>query len=334
MPQYRMSLGVLFAAMCLLDFCCTKNEDIFRPASHPELKIDGPNPLAFGETTDNRIIKISTGSGEVAWKATADKPWLRIVPDAGIATGSVLDINVNVDRTGLSPGSYAGTVTLTSDWGNPTLGVTMEIPAGTWMQYDDNSFSDGTTLITTGWLWTRFQRPQGWNSTRVTKVQIYLYKGSSYSFDIDGFDSYTLEEGKYYYPSGSHVSLKKSASQSIGWQVHDVNNIFTGDNFFIAAYIKSGYSNYIGHSFASDSIYVSGYKTSSSNSCYTYKVWGLRIFVEPGTSEAARNTGDCGNAGCMEEKNGRGIWLEADPVLNFGNNCNPAAERARKGAYR
>jgi hypothetical protein len=313
MMHNRILLKGFLCGTCLLFFFCTENEDIFEPIDHPSLKIDGQNPLIFNESTSSLSLTISnTGSGNIDWNASTDKDWLKIVPATGTATGTAQSISVQVNKSGLSSGSYSGSITVSSDWGNPLINVTMKVAQGMWLKWDDNIFSDGTSLTGAGWLWTRFTRPSGWSTAKVTKVQIYLYEGSSYTFDIDGFDSYNLENGVYF-PAGTFTSLRQDVSQSLGWATHEVSHTFTSSQFFIGVYLPTGYSNYVGFTLSSDTSYVSGYKPSGSSShSYTFKIFGMRAFVEPTSTGTLKNPE---KAGLSKETSVDGMWIGADNLL-------------------
>jgi len=56
------------------------------------------------------LIK-NSGEGQMAWNASADRDWLKCVPDSGTNSGELL---VSVDTTGLSPGTYRGTLSISS----------------------------------------------------------------------------------------------------------------------------------------------------------------------------------------------------------------------------
>ena len=158
MMHNRILLKGFLCGTCLLFFFCTENEDIFEPMDHPSLKIDGQNPLVFNESTSTLSLTISnTGSGGIDWNASTDKDWLKIVPATGTATGTAQSISVQVNKSGLSSGSYSGSITVSSDWGNPVINVQMKVATsmvnGRWrnnFQIDTMPFIAYTQLTQNG----------------------------------------------------------------------------------------------------------------------------------------------------------------------------------------
>ncbi|MEK7396065.1 MAG: hypothetical protein AAB116_03915, partial [Candidatus Poribacteria bacterium] len=85
-------------------------------------KLDfSPNLLNFGTLLTQRVFTITnSGGGILAWQASkkATATWLTITPSTGsVAAGQTANVAVTVDKTGLPPGTYTETITLTSDGG-------------------------------------------------------------------------------------------------------------------------------------------------------------------------------------------------------------------------
>lgn len=97
------------------------------PESPPVLVLS-PTSLGFGSVAINSIFQISnSGGGTLIWSITDDRPWITVTPNAG--SGDAI-VTVAINRAGLSPGSYSGTVSVTSNGGNGTVSVVMGV-AGT-----------------------------------------------------------------------------------------------------------------------------------------------------------------------------------------------------------
>ncbi|MBN2308223.1 MAG: VWA domain-containing protein [Candidatus Hydrogenedentes bacterium] len=92
-----------------------------------------PAELDFGETTLSLPFQVSNlGDGTLNWSAAADDAWiLGVSPTTGsVESDSPDTVTVTVARTGLTPGSYVGSVTVTNTDTSDTETVTvlMEVP--------------------------------------------------------------------------------------------------------------------------------------------------------------------------------------------------------------
>jgi serine protease len=99
-------------------------------APSPTLEIS-PSVLNFG-TTETRLEVALTNTGlstlfvdPPAVTTTDGNPWLT----AALTPATATPVVVEVDRTGLAPGRYAGRVTITSTGGDRTVEVSMEVAA-------------------------------------------------------------------------------------------------------------------------------------------------------------------------------------------------------------
>ena len=88
--------------------------------------------LDFGaDQTDLSFAITNTGTGTLTWTSAEDQPWLSVSPTNGSTTTESDQVTVTVDRTGLSVGEFAGTVTVTPDTGAAhTVGIQMSIAGG------------------------------------------------------------------------------------------------------------------------------------------------------------------------------------------------------------
>ncbi len=92
----------------------------------PVLSVN-PSSLHFGATQTQKSFDISNeGGGTLTWSVSEDKTWLSVSPTSG--TGDAT-ITVNVDRSGQSPGDYTADISVSSNGGNETVQVTMEVEA-------------------------------------------------------------------------------------------------------------------------------------------------------------------------------------------------------------
>ena len=96
------------------------------PVQFPVVAVS-PVSLDFGVNSTNCLLSISNaGSGLLSWNIQSDQTWLSASPLVGDNDAFV---TVNVDRTGLGPGPYAGNLLVSSNGGDIWVPVSMEVPA-------------------------------------------------------------------------------------------------------------------------------------------------------------------------------------------------------------
>ncbi len=91
------------------------------------------NPAAFnlGATTVTDTFAVSNaGDGVLAWNIGPTPSWLSVSPTSGSTpVGGPTTVTMNVDRTGLSPGTYNGEFMIASNGGNRIVSVTIQVAA-------------------------------------------------------------------------------------------------------------------------------------------------------------------------------------------------------------
>ena len=89
------------------------------------------NSLDFGEESTELFFTISnSGNGELNWSISANDSWITASPTSGTITTNTENITVNVNRSGLSPNTYTGSISVDSNGGNQSVSVTMVVPEG------------------------------------------------------------------------------------------------------------------------------------------------------------------------------------------------------------
>ncbi|UCH85632.1 MAG: BACON domain-containing protein [Candidatus Latescibacterota bacterium] len=84
-----------------------------------------PDQLDFGSQAEQLHISIRNfGDGIMSWSVSTDDPWISLVPTSGEGD---YEVEVTVDRSGLSGGTYNGHIQITSDGGNAMIPVTMDV---------------------------------------------------------------------------------------------------------------------------------------------------------------------------------------------------------------
>ena len=94
----------------------------------PKLDVK-PAAINFGSLADEKSIGITnTGTGAIAWTVSESIPWLTADTAAGSTTTELDRVYFTADRTGLTPGTYTGTVTVASNGGTKAVAVAMTVP--------------------------------------------------------------------------------------------------------------------------------------------------------------------------------------------------------------
>ncbi len=94
-------------------------------APQPPFLDVNPPALDFGATSVTKTFGIANaGGGTLEWNVAESVPWLIASPASGTQAGTV---TVSVDRVGLDPGPYTGAIDVTSNGGDVTVDVIMEV---------------------------------------------------------------------------------------------------------------------------------------------------------------------------------------------------------------
>ena len=176
----------------------------------PQLTVDRQF-LEFGDIESSQQFNIdNTGSGELSWNIAEGYSWLTVTPDFGTTTTEVDAITVFVDRSGLDPTTYNGSISITSNGGNTSISISMivaqeSLPAPylntptapnsnsvqlTWTQIDHpdfnyyriyRSFSPGVTEQSTMITEITNSTTTSYNDSGLQPSTLYYYKVYVYS---------------------------------------------------------------------------------------------------------------------------------------------------------
>lgn len=87
-----------------------------------------PSALNFDSSKTNLSFTITnTGAGTLSWSISDNQDWITYNPMSGSTTTEVDEVLVSVDRSGLSPGIHTGTVSISSNGGDFSIGVSMTV---------------------------------------------------------------------------------------------------------------------------------------------------------------------------------------------------------------
>jgi hypothetical protein len=132
--------------------------------------------------TDSQLLRISnSGTGILNWTAEPDESWIQVSPSSGSGFGNV---TITVNSTGLSPGTYTGTISITDESAHNSpqivnVNMTVYKPGLTSAPFGNfETPADQTTGITgsipvTGWALDDIQ---------VNNLEIYLEQGKELVF--------------------------------------------------------------------------------------------------------------------------------------------------------
>jgi hypothetical protein len=97
--------------------------------SAPQLTVT-PILSDFGTSqTETNVTLSNTGTGTLSWSAVSSDGWITVTPNSGDITTNSTSAKLKVNRSGLAPGNFNGTVIFSSNGGNQTATVKMNIPA-------------------------------------------------------------------------------------------------------------------------------------------------------------------------------------------------------------
>lgn len=147
MPHNRRYISALGAMLALLMLAGCPNP--------PRLVVQ-PLALSLGENQNRATIRIlNQGGGTLAWRAEEDIPWLSLTHKSGGKQVSVIEgqtgtevemVELNVDRSLLTPGNTNGQIRITSNGGNQTVSVGVMQSLGSQIGVSSESIDFGDTL--------------------------------------------------------------------------------------------------------------------------------------------------------------------------------------------
>jgi hypothetical protein len=89
-----------------------------------------PIVLDFSTNQSELGVTLSnTGTGDLTWNASTQDGWISVTPNSGTIGVGSSNVQIKVNRSGLNPGNYNGSVTFSSNGGNQTVTVKLTIPS-------------------------------------------------------------------------------------------------------------------------------------------------------------------------------------------------------------
>ena len=118
-------IHLLFILIIILIGCSKDDEP--KPA---QLNVSSTH-LDFGADTTTLTFKISNpGDDPLEWTLIPDQTWITVSPTSGVTYDLEAEIVVQIDRSGLVPADYSGTVSVSSNVGDASVDISMKITYG------------------------------------------------------------------------------------------------------------------------------------------------------------------------------------------------------------
>jgi hypothetical protein len=225
-----------------------------------------------GHTASTTFQIWNSGSGgTLTYTLSESASWVTVSPTSGSSTGEHDTITVNVDTTGLTPGSYNCPVSISTNAGSGTFTVYLTvITASETLDQQQATFTTNFALYTTRWGGQAFKPTLG----TLTRVELYMKKAGTPPADI------TLSIRSSI--SGSDlVSVSKTASAistTNSWVEFDFTDLTVtpGNTYYLVLKTTSG---------TSTNCYYWGYGTGSpyTNGNLWYSATGGSSWTEYAT---------------------------------------------------
>jgi hypothetical protein len=112
--------------------------------SSPQAALE-PSALTLGPLDDSSVLEISNpGGSTLDWTLASAATWASVNPASGrLAPGSLAQVVVSANRSGLTRGTYIAPLYLTSNGGSRTATLTMEVGEGAGLHLDPPSIDFG-----------------------------------------------------------------------------------------------------------------------------------------------------------------------------------------------
>ncbi len=133
------------AIYCMNEALGRSDTNVFCKPRAADLPMNQMNfGFSAGSGASSQVSNIlSSGASGYPFTVSSSVPWATVSPASGIAP---LPITVKVDPTGLAPGTYTGSVTITAEGTNEVIGVTAVVSAGPVITSIQNAASATATI--------------------------------------------------------------------------------------------------------------------------------------------------------------------------------------------
>ncbi len=120
--------------------------------NQPRLSV-APRSLSFGTEAQSQSLTIENiGTGLLTWQVFASQGWIRVSPSSGETTGERDTVAVTIDRSGLSDGEHAGSLSIRTNHIDDTIPISVAVTGG-------NTNTQPTTNFVGGSITSRINTP-------------------------------------------------------------------------------------------------------------------------------------------------------------------------------
>jgi hypothetical protein len=107
-----------------------------------------PGTIVLGPLDESGVLKVTnTGGSALNWNLASAAGWASLRPASGtLAPGGSSQVVVTANRTGLTRGTYSGTLYLSSNGGSPIAAMTIEVGDGAGLHLNPASLTFGLSV--------------------------------------------------------------------------------------------------------------------------------------------------------------------------------------------
>jgi pimeloyl-ACP methyl ester carboxylesterase len=178
--------------------------------------------MNFGNSATSSTFQVrNSGSGTLSYSISDNASWLSVSPTTGSSTGEWDTINVYVNRSGLSPNTYTGTITIDPSAGsNQTISLSMIVvdttpPTTPSLTSPSNGLETNDNTVSLDWSDSTDSGGSGLAGYDVQVDNSSAFSSPEYSSSPSGSSATTssLADGLYYW----RVRSRDNAGNSSAW---------------------------------------------------------------------------------------------------------------------
>ncbi|VVB62297.1 Beta-propeller repeat protein [uncultured archaeon] len=146
----------------------------FAPSSHDF------GVMTAGHTGSTSFDIWNSGAGTLTYSFSESSGWVTVTPTTGDSTGEHDTITVNIDTTGLSPGSYNCPVSVSSNGGSGMVTIDVTVIPTEVLDQQQTKYTNKYSFYGVNWLGQSFIP----TATRLTHAEVYIGRTNTLSSDL------------------------------------------------------------------------------------------------------------------------------------------------------